>query len=133
MSARGQLVRTPFAAAMMAVATAGMAELPMREAAPMLITQEAIHRASRAMPLAKNLPSALRMEHQQPDLIRAAPGNHAQLPHGCSRKSTSLCYDYRTGHAVYKPMRSLLPVIPGMAPHNLSIRRDKIVAQYTFK
>jgi hypothetical protein len=52
---------------------------------------------------------------------------------GCPPDSGSLCYDYRSGRVVYKPMRLLLPAIPGMTPENLAVHRDKIVAQYTFK
>lgn len=52
---------------------------------------------------------------------------------GCPPDSGSLCYDYRSARVVYKPMRLLLPAIPGMTPENLAVHRDKIVAQYTFK
>ena len=55
------------------------------------------------------------------------------MPNGCAHNSAALCYDYRTGRAVYKPTRKLLPGIPGLTPHNLAIHRDRIVAQYTFK
>jgi hypothetical protein len=75
----------------------------------------------------------LRRSDDTLEASRNAPGNAEYLPHGCSRKGGALCFDYRSGHAVYKPMRKLLPEIPGMTPHNLSINRGRIIAQYTFK
>ena len=55
------------------------------------------------------------------------------LPNACGHSTNSLCYDYRTGSAIYKPMAGLLPAIPGLTPQNLAIRRNAIVASYTFK
>ncbi len=54
-------------------------------------------------------------------------------PNACGHGTSSLCYDYRTGSAIYKPMAGLLPAIPGLTPRNLTIRRNAIVASYTFK
>lgn len=54
-------------------------------------------------------------------------------PNACGNGASSLCYDYRTGSAIYKPMAGLLPTIPGLTPRNLAIRRNGIVASYTFK
>ena len=67
------------------------------------------------------------------DIFRDTPKNLDGIPNGCARHSASLCYDYRSGRAIYKPTRRLLPAIPGMTPHNLAVHRDKVVAQYTFK
>ena len=67
------------------------------------------------------------------DMFKNNPQHLDDAPGGCARSRAALCYDYRTGSAVYKPMRNLLPEIPGLTPQNLSIRRDKIVARYTFK
>jgi hypothetical protein len=44
----------------------------------------------------------------------------------------SLCYDPTSGHIVYKPARSLMPVIPGLQPENISLKRDRIVLRYSF-
>jgi hypothetical protein len=64
---------------------------------------------------------------------REPAGHLDSVPNSCARNGGGLCYDYRSGHAVYKPMRSLLPHIPGMTPQNLVIHRNRIVAKYTFK
>ena len=120
------------AAALMAVATAGMAEAPPRNAAPVKITPEIIRQALEVAPPSKDSPTLLRKDYQPNDIFHETPRNLEHIPNGCAHNTGSLCYDYRTGHAVYKPMRKLLPEIPGMTPHNISIRRDKIVAQYTF-
>ena len=132
MSAKCQPVPGFFAAAMLAVATAAMAEAPPRNGALVKITPEMIQQAAEAPQPAKDSPYLLRKEVPPNDIFRDMPRSLEHIPNSCSQKSGSLCFDYRTGHAVYKPMRKLLPEIPGMTPHNLSIRRDKIVAQYSF-
>lgn len=121
-----------FAAALLAVATAGMAETPPRHVAPVKITPELILQASELPQPSQDSPYLLRRDVQAHDLFRDTPKNLEHVPNGCSHNNASLCFDYRTGHAVYKPMRKLLPEIPGMTAHNLSLRRGKIVAQYTF-
>lgn len=81
----------------------------------------------------KIAPYRLRSEDEPQYLAQVPTQNIEHIPNACSQHSGSLCFDYRAGRAVYKPMRSLLPPIPGMTPHNFSIRRDKVVVQYTFK
>lgn len=133
MSAKLPMAPWLFAGAMMAVATSGMAEAPLWKPVPVKFTPEMIQQASKAAQPSRDRSSLLHKEHQTQELFRDTSKNIAHVPNGCSQNSGSLCFDYRTGRAVYKPMRKLLPEIPGMTPHNLSIRRDKIVAQYTFK
>lgn len=60
-------------------------------------------------------------------------GRLDSVPNSCARNGGGFCYDYRSGHTVYKPMRSLFPHIPGMTPQNPVIHRNRIVAKYTFK
>lgn len=133
MSTRFPAGRWLFAGALLAVATAGMAEVPPRNAVPVKITPEMIRQASAAVQPTQGLPSLPTGEYQAHDVNRDTPAILEHIPNGCSRKGGSLCYDYRTGHAVYKPMRKLLPEIPGMTSANLSVHRDKIVAEYSFK
>ncbi len=129
------LVRCCCISALSAMATAAIAEAPSRKALSVKITPQLIQESAAATVIlpSKDQPSALGKEFQQHELFRHAPQNVDHLPNACAKKGGSLCYDYRTGRSVYKPMRKLLPGIPGMTPHNLSIRRDKLVAHYTFK
>ena len=122
-----------FAALLMAVSPLSRAEAPSRSAAPLTITPEMIQQASTSVQPSKNAPYRLSKEVEPQDIFHDIPRSLEHIPNGCAQNGASLCFDYRAGHAVYKPMRTLLPAIPGMTPHNLSIRRDKIVAQYTFK
>lgn len=133
MSVRFPPVPLMFAAALMAASAIGGAEAPPRGDAPVKFAPELIQQAPKATPPPKALPTLPRMEYQTQDIFRVAPKSVEHIPNGCTHNSASLCFDYRTGRALYKPMRRLLPGIPGMTPHNLSIHRDKIVAQYTFK
>ena len=135
MSGKLLLVRCCCASALATVALAAMAEASPRKALSVRIPPELIQESAAAtvtMP-AKNQPQFLGKEFQPHDIFRHAPQNVDHLPNACAQKGSSLCFDYRTGRTVYKPMRKLLPEIPGMTPHNLSIRRDKLVAHYTFK
>jgi hypothetical protein len=67
--------------------------------------------------------AALRMEYESKD-----------VPNSCSASaSTSLCYDYKSGRAVYKPTRNWMPDIPGMRPESITMKRDKLAFNYSFK
>jgi hypothetical protein len=56
------------------------------------------------------------------------------VPNSCSSaESTSLCYDYKSGRAVYKPTRNWMPEIPGMRPESITMKRDKLAFNYSFK
>lgn len=133
MSTKFRLTLWSFSAAMIAVPMLSVAEAPPRGTAPLTITPEMILRASTAVQSSKSVPTHLPTGAEPQFIFRETPRTVEQIPNACSHVSGSLCFDYRTGHAVYKPMRTLLPAISGMTPHNLSLRRDKIVAQYTFK
>ena len=118
----------------MATSMVGIADVPPSSAAPVKGMREIhIKQALKAVQLPQGQPTVLRDARTTPNVFQGPLKNLERIPNGCARDSGSLCYDYRSGHAVYKPMRKLLPEIPGMTPHNLSIHHDKIVAQYTFK
>lgn len=133
MSTKFRLTLWPVSAAIIAAPMLSMAEAPPRTGAPVTITQEMLQQAPTPLQPSKSAPARLGGEIEPQIIFREIPKTVEQIPNACSRTSGSLCFDYRTGHAVYKPMRTLLPAISGMTPHNLSLRRDKIVAQYTFK
>ena len=121
------------ACALMAVATVGTAEALPRNAVPVTITPEMIQPVQRPAQPPKDLSYRVRSEYQPRETLSGATIEQQHHPGGCAPNSGSLCFDYRTGSALYKPMRQFLPDIPGMTPHNLSIRRNRIVADYTFK
>ena len=121
------------AAALSATPMLSMAEAPPRGITPVANIPEMIPQAAMTVLPSRTAPYRLQKDVEPLNIFREAPKSLEQIPNACSKASGALCYDYRTGHAVYKPMRTLLPPISGMTPHNLSLRRDKIVAQYTFK
>jgi len=55
------------------------------------------------------------------------------IPGSCSTSGGTLCYDYRTGRAVFTPARELMPEINGMRRENLTLKRDKVTFNYSFK
>ncbi len=127
--------------ALLSVAATCLAEVSPKNLLAVKITPELIRKATATITTARppreltvsGSDYSLQPAHPLPDMLPNTPKNLEHLPNGCTNNSASLCFDYRSGRAVYKPMRKLLPEISGMMPHNLSIRRDKIVAQYTFK
>jgi hypothetical protein len=44
-----------------------------------------------------------------------------------------VCYDYKDGRAVFKPARNLMPEIAGMRRESMTLKRDKITLNYSFK
>jgi hypothetical protein len=56
---------------------------------------------------------------------------HELRPSSCEGQST-LCYDPKAGHIVFKPARQLMPDIPGLQRENISIKRDRIIFRYSF-
>lgn len=133
MSTKFLLTLWPASAALIAASMLSMAEVPPRAGVRVTITPEMLKQAPLPLQPSKSAPTRLGGEAEPQIISREVPKSLEQIPNACSQASGSLCFDYRTGHAVYKPMRALLPTISGMTPHNLSLRRDKIVAQYTFK
>jgi hypothetical protein len=121
-----------FAAAISAGNPAGAAEPVALAIAPLTlkITVEAL-RAPREP--SKEVDAALRGNDRIADLLRAPVPAADLVADRCRDPSASLCYDARSRKVIYKPMRSLLPGIPGMTPHNLTLSRNKITASYTFK
>jgi hypothetical protein len=51
----------------------------------------------------------------------------------CSAGGGALCYDYRTGPAVFTRGRDLMPEISGMRRDSLTLKRDKVTFNYSFK
>jgi hypothetical protein len=62
------------------------------------------------------------------------PVHHSKdAPNACKMDSASLCYDYRTGKAIYKPSKEWVPPIAGLKSEGLSAKRDKVTFLYSFK
>lgn len=63
----------------------------------------------------------------------ARPLDLEPIPGSCSSASQTLCYDYKSGRTVFKPMREMLPRIGGLQREDITIHRDKITVHYSFK
>jgi hypothetical protein len=120
------------AASMASGPPAWAAELPPATFAPptLKITAEALQ--SQREP-SKAFEAALRGDDRIAIMLRTPTQAEEMLPDRCRDPGASLCYDARTRKVIYKPMRKLLPEIPGMTPHNLALSRNKITASYTFR
>lgn len=55
------------------------------------------------------------------------------IPGSCTVSSSMVCYDYKNGRAVFKASRGLMPEIAGMRRESLTLKRDKITLNYSFK
>jgi hypothetical protein len=81
---------------------------------------------------ATNRPFVLEPENELPGVSFNTRLEREQISGACSSSSASLCYDYRTGRAVYRPARKLMPEISGMRRESLTVKRDKVVLHYSF-
>jgi len=81
----------------------------------------------------RDVEAALRGEDRLASLLRPPAQAAEQASDRCMDAGAFLCYDARSRKVIYKPMRKLLPEIPGMTPHNLTLGRNKITASYTFQ
>jgi len=69
-----------------------------------------------------------------PELLLRADAESKEVPNSCSAQhSASLCYDYKHGRTVYKPLRRWMPDIPGTRPESITLKRDKLAFNYSFK
>lgn len=66
------------------------------------------------------------------DLLKPPSTSSIALPNSCAANSSSLCYDYRTGRAVFKPTKRLLPTVPGLTPESITLKRDRLALNYSF-
>ncbi len=59
--------------------------------------------------------------------------NHSdRLPNACRRDSTSFCYDYQSGRAVFAQSRQYMPDVPGLRAEGMALKRDRIAMRYSF-
>jgi hypothetical protein len=68
-----------------------------------------------------------------PDLNNGVDLDGRTLTGACSQASTDVCYDYKQGRLIYRPARNWMPEISGFKPEHISVRRDKVTFQYSFK
>ncbi len=97
---------------------------------PKLLAQASI--GSQPSAAATNRPFRPEPDNDIPGLTLNAALDRSPIPGSCSASGNSLCYDYRTGRAVYRPARNLMPEISGMKRESLSIKRDKVTFHYSF-
>jgi hypothetical protein len=63
-----------------------------------------------------------------------APGlDREPIPGSCNVSASMVCYDYKDGRTVFKPTRKLMPEIAGMRRESMTLKRDKITMNYSFK
>lgn len=69
-------------------------------------------------------------------LTQLAPPNtpdREPIPGACSTSGGALCYDYKTERAVFTPALELMPEISGMRREGLTLKRQKVTFNYSFK
>jgi hypothetical protein len=64
--------------------------------------------------------------------LKPPTSGSAAPPNACSASASSLCYDYRTGRAVFRPTKHLLPPVPGLKPESITLKRDRLALNYSF-
>jgi len=87
-----------------------------------------------ATPVAKYAPFVASYREEFPEVALRADVESKEVPNSCSSEdSSALCYDYKRGRAVFKPTRNWMPGIPGMRPESITMKRDKLAFNYSFK
>lgn len=79
-----------------------------------------------------NRPFVLEPENELPGVSFNGRAVREKIAGSCAASSASICYDYRTGRAVYRPAREWMPEINGLKRESLSVKRDKVVLHYSF-
>ncbi|MBL8515869.1 MAG: hypothetical protein JNM76_02775 [Betaproteobacteria bacterium] len=104
--------------------------LPMR---PKIAESGSVRAATPVLRESRGLSLVSRLGEQPPVLLPLSPERDAGIPGACSQAGDSLCYDYRQRRVVYKPARKLMPEIAGLQRESLSVKRDKVTLNYSFK
>jgi hypothetical protein len=89
----------------------------------------AVDAAGKVAPVLAPTPS----RNPLPDLNNGIDPDGRTLTGACSQTATDVCYDYKQGRLVYRSARNWMPEINGLKAEHVSVRRDKVVFQYSFK
>lgn len=57
----------------------------------------------------------------------------ARARSACDTTARDLCYDAGEARVVYRGARQYMPVISGMAPEGVALKRNRIVFRYSFR
>lgn len=87
--------------------------------------------ASRSAPFVAN--RGPHWGEDSPTLLPLTPTRDSVISGSCTQDTETLCYDYRQGRVVYKPARKLMPEIQGLRRESLTLKRDKVTLNYSFK
>lgn len=114
------------------VGVADVANIAVLDTSQPLATDQ-IKQTSRVLLASPRLSYHLRAAEVSPHLTYMPQRENLGPSNSCDQRSSALCYDYRLGHAIYKPMQHLLPVITGLTPENVTFHRHKVIVRYSFK
>jgi hypothetical protein len=67
-----------------------------------------------------------------PELLYNAEQEQRDYRGECRSNGNSLCYDKYSNTVVYRPVRQYMPVVPGLTPENISLKRSGVVFKYSF-
>lgn len=114
----------------LALAQSAVGALPLR---PKIAQTTGLGTVMSARPASRVAPFVTTLGDEPPLLLPLTPSRDAGVPGACGAAADNLCFDYRQGRVVYKPARKLMPEISGMRRESLSVKRDKITLNYSFK
>jgi hypothetical protein len=81
---------------------------------------------------ASTAPFRAPMGEPELDLLPAPPDPRLETRRWTCDGERALCYDPNSRRIVFKPLRALMPDIPGLHRQNISVKRDRITFKYTF-
>jgi len=88
---------------------------------------------AKAISGAAALPPVANARAELPELSGCVDPSGRTLSGACAANRVEVCYDERTGRIVFKGSRHLMPGISGLTAEHISVRRDRIQLQYSFR
>lgn len=87
---------------------------------------------AKAISAAASMPVLPAARDELPELS-GVDGSGRSFSGACASDSVQVCYDYAKGRLVIKGSRHLMPAIAGLTAEHISVRRDRIQLQYSFR
>lgn len=117
------------------IVAASMVSAPALADEPVMLKLKPKSAMVAVTPVAKYAPFVANNNRDEfPESALRADVESKDVPNSCSSAdSHNICYDYKRGRAVYKPTRNWMPEIPGMRPESITMKRDKVAFNYSFK
>lgn len=88
---------------------------------------------AKAISAAASMPASPALRAELPELNGGVDESGRSFSGACAANSVQVCYDSRSGRLVIKGSRHLMPDISGLRAEHISVRKDRVQLQYSFR